>query len=154
MQSSIEIKALAEEDLDLLIELVLDNELHLSGEWPEIGIRYRNPRIKQQLQGVLESDDSDIWGVSMHGSLIGVFFIGSRELNSLELGYFVSKQWSNQGVATAALKMLANKFSLEGYTLRVTVNISNVPSIKVIEKAGFIVEGRTSTELIYCKVGN
>ena len=154
MQSSIEVKVLLEEDLDLLVELVKENELYLSEEWPGIGTRYRNPKIKLQLRGVLESVDSNIWGVFIHSSLVGAVHVGYRELNSLEVGYFVSKQWSNQGVATAALQMFADKVSLEPCTIRATVNIDNVPSIKVVEKAGFTVIKRTSTKLIYCKAGS
>ena len=83
---------------------------------------------------VLLSDD---------GSVVGRFNLRDIEDGMAELGYRIARQFSGQGLATAAVRELCRLANSEHgvRTLRAKTNHENVASQRVLTKAGFQLVG-------------
>ncbi len=59
-----------------------------------------------------------------------------------EVGYLMNKKYRNLGIMTAALKILITFLfeNIDIHSLRATVHVDNIASIKVCKKVGFVVK--------------
>ena len=81
--------------------------------------------------------------VDENGKVLGRFNLVDLEDGMAELGYRVAQQVAGHGVATATVQELchiaAANYGL--HTLRAKTSFDNVPSEKVLTKAGFVPDG-------------
>lgn len=77
------------------------------------------------------------------GVVVGRFNLFDLNDGSANVGYRVAERFSGQGVASAALRQLCH-MARDDYglrTLRASTSDENVASQRVLEKAGFMVDG-------------
>jgi ribosomal-protein-alanine N-acetyltransferase len=82
--------------------------------------------------------------VSEDGTVLGRFNLVDLEDGTAELGYRVSEHVAGQGVASATVQELC-RLAAAHYGLRslkAATTLDNVASQKVLEKAGFVPDGR------------
>lgn len=90
------------------------------------------------------SHDFYQWGIELNGDLIGS--IGckeiNRDLNSIDVGYALGRDYWGHGYMTEALTAVINYLFAEGYNrVWATQDIDNPASGRVLEKAGMKFEG-------------
>ncbi|KAG9291244.1 hypothetical protein G9A89_021746 [Geosiphon pyriformis] len=63
--------------------------------------------------------------------------------NMIEIGYYISGQYQNRGIMTAAVKFISDEIAFNGMgksVVRAIIFDGNIGSAKVLEKAGFVKE--------------
>jgi ribosomal-protein-alanine N-acetyltransferase len=83
--------------------------------------------------------------VDEHGAVVGRFNLFDIVEHSANVGYRVAERVTGRGVASAGLRQLCqlarDEYGLR--TLRAVTSDENVASQRVLEKAGFVVDGPT-----------
>ena len=93
---------------------------------------------------LLADDRLIVRAIEVDGEVAGN--IGSWEQDGLQLvGYWLGREFWGRGLATAALAELARE--LETRPLHAWVASSNVGSIRVLEKCGFVRVGERTTDI-------
>jgi ribosomal-protein-alanine N-acetyltransferase len=99
-------------------------------------------RVKSQIQKQFEFEPFGIWIAQLHldHSFVGWFMLIPKEINQLELGYMISRQYWNKGLATEICKSLIDysKKYPQYKNIVAKTNTDNEASIKVLEKIGFV----------------
>jgi [ribosomal protein S5]-alanine N-acetyltransferase len=131
------------------------------------------PLTKAELVQMLESEGSDLsdlkryatyrWFIAVDDEIVGTVSLKniSHSMGYGEIGYGVAETHHNQGIATAAVRMLVDKVFAET-TLRkliAYVHDQNRASCRVLEKLGFrregflrehyIINGKPANEILY-----
>jgi [ribosomal protein S5]-alanine N-acetyltransferase len=107
-----------------------------------------DPRVRPYVLGVEHTET---------GSLIGHVGL-SPARGSVEIGYAIEQRMQGQGLATEAVAAMAT-WAVVGLSLPEVLGIvaaDNMPSRRVLEKAGFVrtadvLERSTGTLLVYCR---
>ena len=131
----IQIRPVESGDLPILFEFQLDAESNQ--------MAFTHPRSKEEFDSHWEKSLADpkvvvrsiIVGDSLAGSIA---CFNSEDKNCI--GYWIGKPFWGKGIATAALKLLLAE--IETRPLHSRVAITNVASIRVLEKCGFQEVGR------------
>ena len=91
----------------------------------------------------LYRQDSNQWAVDLDGNWAGhIGFKNPRNEGVAEVGYNIAPAFQRRGVATAALGQLVRlAFQNRVLKLWARTTVLNVPSIKLLERAGFRKEG-------------
>ena len=98
------------------------------------------------IQSLFSSDT--VWAITIDGRLIGSIGlhedIRRTDINSMELGYSLSEEYWHKGIMTeAAAAVIEYGFeSMKLDLIAITAHPDNKRSLRVIEKCGFIYEGR------------
>ncbi|XVJ59673.1 MAG: GNAT family N-acetyltransferase [Tepidisphaera sp.] len=96
---------------------------------------------------ILADADGGVLGVTPRvvvadGSIVGAVNISPHEGLSA-IGYWIAREWWGRGVATRAVGMMLREFTRR--PLIATASAANLPSIRVLEKHGFVVVDRRAT---------
>ena len=104
--------------------------------------------VKAWLEPSFYDPTSLIWSIRKQGEIIGLFEVyfeaeySDLKANVCRIGYFLDFREHNHGYATEALQAVVNW--LFHYTdvarIEAGVTLHNIPSYRVLEKAGFIRE--------------
>ncbi|MFY8351298.1 GNAT family N-acetyltransferase [Pseudoalteromonas sp. SSM20] len=75
--------------------------------------------------------------------VIGVYLKQAEYAHSAEIGYWLGKNFWQQGIATTAVKLFVDDIFSKTQISRIynPVTSANIGSIRVLEKAGFVREG-------------
>lgn len=75
--------------------------------------------------------------------VIGIYLQANEYAHSAELGYWIGEDFWQQGIATQAVKQFCRQIFFTSNITRIfnPVTAQNIPSIRVMEKAGFTLEG-------------
>ena len=147
-------------------------------EWRNQRLSVRHNPLKAMTNGeiakMLESEGSDLadlkkhegyrWFVFRKDEVVGTVSLKniSHAMGYAEIGYGIAETHHNQGIATAAVRLLVKKvFSETGLRkLMAFVHDKNQPSRRVLEKLGFqqegllrehyIINGHAEHEILYC----
>ncbi|MGI6085697.1 MAG: GNAT family N-acetyltransferase [Acetivibrionales bacterium] len=94
-----------------------------------------------------EKDSQYGWAITVDNKAvgsIGVFRKDNIHRYTAEMGYFVAEPWWGKGICTIAVKEACSIIFKNTDIIRIFAEpfAYNIPSCRVLEKAGFILEGR------------
>jgi RimJ/RimL family protein N-acetyltransferase len=108
---------------------------------------YTATHARDFLAHVRQQDPVTVWALDMNGEAagaIGLVILSDVERVSAEIGYWLGEDYWGRGVATAALRAVTTE-AFRRFALRRIFALpfgDNVASIRVLEKAGYVLEGR------------
>ncbi|MBI3559226.1 GNAT family N-acetyltransferase [Candidatus Gottesmanbacteria bacterium] len=151
-QTGVTLRQFVLADAEPLFTLINNNREHLNQHGDDTAQKY--PDLESAARSISNPPNPrklrfGIWD--------GQTFVGSvnltpqEEQKEAELGYWLGSQFTGKGYATIATKTLANYAVNElGYKrIFAKVNKNNQPSIKTLERSGFIRTGETESDYIY-----
>lgn len=134
-QEHIRLRTIEQSDLPTIFEFQLDSESNQ--------MAFTHPRSKEEFDSHWEKSLADpkvvVRAIVAGDSLAGCIACFDCEDKNY-IGYWIGKQFWGKEVATAALKRLLTEVNTRPLHSRVA--ITNVPSIRVLEKCGFQEIGR------------
>lgn len=141
--------------------------------WQNLRDRFPHPFTEADgaayIVRVLASDDETSFAIDVDGAAVGGISLhpgADIERVGAEVGYWVGEDFWNHGVATAAIKLLAeHAFSARGLVRLFAVPFAtNLASCRALEKAGFqreglmrqsaIKDGRVLDQYLYARLRN
>jgi RimJ/RimL family protein N-acetyltransferase len=109
---------------------------------------YAESDAQKYILGALgaQKDSQYAWAVTANGQLagsIGVFRRENIHRRTAEMGYFISEPWWGRGIATLAVREACEFIFACTDILRIFAEpfAENAASCRVLEKAGFVLEG-------------
>ena len=137
------VRVLRDEDVDALVPAFADPELREAGNLPPFGreeLIASLPHLPAMAETgrllplVVCDGDGVIGGGALHHL--------DAERSIIELGYWLYPRARHRGIATRLARLLAaHAFSLGIERVAAYVNVGNLPSERVLERAGFTREG-------------
>lgn len=109
---------------------------------------YTEKNAEEYISFILNSDPNDTFAFAIEvdgkavGS-IGAFRQGNIHFRTAELGYYLAEEYWGRGIMTSAVRQLCEKLFAETDIIRIFAEPFdyNVGSRRVLEKAGFQLEG-------------
>lgn len=131
------LREVAESDLEIFFEQQLDSEANhmaaFTGKDPA-----DHAAFDARWEKMSSSDEITMLTIAFNGQVAGV--IGSYVmLGDLEVTYWLGKEYWGKGIATAALQQFLEVQQTRPLHARAAKD--NLPSIRVLEKCGFILTG-------------
>ena len=87
--------------------------------------------------------------------IVGMISCGRPLPYAAEIGYCVARRWWGKGLMSEALKMLLGVLDADHDVYRVwaTCHVDNERSTRLLERAGFLLEGRLARHAVYPNLG-
>jgi [ribosomal protein S5]-alanine N-acetyltransferase len=87
--------------------------------------------------------------------IIGMISCRRPMPHSVEIGYCIGRRWWGKGLMSEALAMLVSALETDSEVYRVwaTCHVDNERSARLLERAGFALEGRLSRYAVYPNLG-
>jgi RimJ/RimL family protein N-acetyltransferase len=102
-------------------------------------------------------DDERTWAIALRhsGEVIGLASCRRPVPHSVEVGYCLGRRWWGKGLMTAALDMLLAALDADRLVYRVwaTCSVDNDRSARLLQRAGFALEGRLARHAVYPTMG-
>jgi len=102
-------------------------------------------------------DDERTWAIELRhsGEVIGLASCRRPVPHSVEIGYCLGRRWWGKGLMAEALDMLLAALYADRRVYRVwaTCSVENDRSARLLERAGFVVEGRLTRHAVYPTMG-
>jgi ribosomal-protein-alanine N-acetyltransferase len=108
---------------------------------------YTEAHARDFLAHVAQQDPVTVWALEVDreaAGAIGLVILSDVERVSAEIGYWLGEAYWGRGVATAALRAVTTE-AFRHFALRRIFALpfgDNAASIRVLEKAGYVLEGR------------
>jgi [ribosomal protein S5]-alanine N-acetyltransferase len=103
------------------------------------------------------SDDERTWAVELRhsGDVIGLTSARRSAPEAVEIGYCLGRKWWGKGLMSEVLDMLLSTLQSDRQLFRVwaTCSVDNVRSARLLERAGFVLEGRLARHAVYPTMG-
>ena len=103
------------------------------------------------------SDDERTWVIALKhsGDVIGLTSCRRSLPHSVEIGYCLGRRWWGKGLMSQALDMLLDALAADRLVFRVWATCSpyNERSARLLERAGFVLEGRLTRHAVYPTMG-
>ena len=97
------------------------------------------------------------WAIALRHSddVIGLTSCRRRVRHSVEIGYCLGRRWWGKGLMSEALTMLMTALEADRNVYRVwaTCNVDNERSTRLLQRAGFLLEGRLARHAVYPNLG-
>ena len=110
--------------------------------------------ITEKLNG---SDDERTWVIELRhsGDVIGLASCRRPVPHSVEIGYCLGRRWWGKGLMSEVLDMLLAALDADRAVYRVwaTCSVDNERSARLLERAGFVLEGRLARHAVYPTMG-
>ena len=118
--------------------------IHLRDRFP---FPYEIEHARKFLDWLMEQDRPTVWAIEVAGEACGGIGIDQKtdvERISAEIGYWIGESCWNRGIVTEALKAVTAEVfrQFDVRRLYALPFADNPASIRVLEKAGYVVEGR------------
>jgi RimJ/RimL family protein N-acetyltransferase len=101
--------------------------------------------------------DERTWVIVLQHSdeIIGMISRRRPVPHSVEIGYCIGRRWWGKGLMSEALAMLLSALEADSEVYRVwaTCHVDNERSARLLERAGFVLEGRLSRYAVYPNLG-
>ncbi|MGZ4564977.1 MAG: GNAT family N-acetyltransferase [Mycobacterium sp.] len=103
------------------------------------------------------TDDERTWAIELRhsGEVVGLTSCRRPVPHSVEIGYCLGRRWWGKGLMGEVLDMLLT--ALDGdravYRVWATCNVDNERSARLLERAGFVLEGRLARHAVYPNLG-
>lgn len=150
MKITLENKDLLLRPLELADAAVLSGLANNPKIWRNVRDYFPHPYLLADAEYFIDkcqkSSPQDTFAIIYQGSFVGVMgFIFKTDIYryTAEVGYWIGEPYWGEGIATKALKLLI-KHGFEALKLKrliAFVMAYNIPSMKVLEKNGFVQEG-------------
>jgi ribosomal-protein-alanine N-acetyltransferase len=136
----------AADDLDSLVRHANNRKI-----WIQLRDRFPYPYTEAAARGFLayvaNSEPKTVWAIEVDGAAaggIGIVPLSDVERVSAEIGYWLGEPFWNRGIVTEALRAVTAETLKEFDLLRLFALpfADNPGSIRVLEKAGYALEGR------------
>ncbi|HHW31970.1 MAG TPA: GNAT family N-acetyltransferase [Clostridiaceae bacterium] len=93
-----------------------------------------------------EKDSQYVWAITVDNKAIGCIGVYRKDnihKYTAEMGYYIAEPWWGRGIATAAVKEACDYIFGNTDIIRIfaTPFANNIASCRVLEKAGFVLEG-------------
>lgn len=133
-------------DLESLVHYANDRAI-----WINLRDRFPHPYERAHgrafLDRVAEQQPALVWAIDVDGHAIGGIGLepGSDvERVSAEIGYWLGRSWWGRGIMTEALRAVTGEvFRIFDFTRIFALPFAdNIGSIRVLEKAGYVLEGK------------
>lgn len=103
------------------------------------------------------SDDERTWVIELRhsGEVIGLTSCRRPVAHSVEIGYCLGRRWWGNGFMSEVLDMLlaALQADRDVYRAWATCSVDNERSARLLERAGFYLEGRLARHAVYPTMG-
>jgi [ribosomal protein S5]-alanine N-acetyltransferase len=144
--ASCEVRSWATSDVDSLAEHANNRKV-----WMNLRDRFPHPYTRRHartfIAAVRASDPETLFAIAVGGRAvggIGLMLHEDVERVSAEIGYWLGEPFWGRGIATEALKATTT-YAIERYRLTRIYAVPfawNTSSVRVLEKAGYVFEGR------------
>lgn len=102
-------------------------------------------------------DDERTWAIALRHSdeVIGLTSCRRQAHHSVEIGYCLGRRWWGKGYMPEVIDMLLTALHADREIYRVwaTTHVDNERSSRLLERAGFVLEGRLSRHAVYPTLG-
>ena len=102
-------------------------------------------------------DHARTWVIALRHSdeIIGMISGRRPVRHSVEIGYCIGRRWWGKGLMSEALDMLLAALDADRDVYRVwaTCHVDNERSVRLLERAGFQLEGRLTRHAVYPNLG-
>ena len=102
-------------------------------------------------------DDERTWAITLRNSddVIGLISCRRPVRHSVEIGYCIGRRWWGKGYMPEVLDMLMTALQADQDVYRVwgTCHVDNERSARVLQRAGFALEGRLARHAVYPTMG-
>jgi [ribosomal protein S5]-alanine N-acetyltransferase len=103
------------------------------------------------------SDHERTWAIELRhsGDVIGLTSCRRSAPDSVEIGYCLGRKWWGKGLMSEVLDMLLSTLEADREVYRVwaTCSVDNVRSARLLQRAGFVLEGRLARHAVYPTMG-
>ena len=103
------------------------------------------------------SEDDRTWAITLRnsGDVIGMASCRRPVRHSVEIGYCIGRRWWGKGYMPEVLDMLLTTLQADRDVYRVwaTTHVDNERSTRVLQHAGFVMEGRLARHAVYPTMG-
>jgi len=103
------------------------------------------------------ADDMRTWAITLRHSddVIGLTSCGRPVRHSVEIGYCIGRRWWGKGYMPEVLDLLMTALEADRDVYRVwgTCHVDNQRSARVLQRAGFVLEGRLARHAVYPTMG-
>lgn len=145
----LEMKAMCPEDADRAMDLLTHPDISKTYMLPEFSCREESRNLFERLMRLSLKEDCFLYGIYLHGELIGWINETENTFPSIEVGYVIHPAFQNRGYATEALQASIAELFRMGYAcIRAGFFSGNTPSRRVMEKSGMHPNGE-SVEITY-----
>lgn len=138
-EQNIILRKLTREDAPALFSLIDSNRAHLSQHGELTAKRYKT--LDSVIESILlpENPFQMCYGIWKELELIGnINLTLTKKRNQAKLGYYLGKQYTRKGYMTRSVIALTQYASRKGVNKIIAfVKKINIPSIRVLEKAGY-----------------
>jgi ribosomal-protein-alanine N-acetyltransferase len=97
------------------------------------------------------------WAIVLQHSdeIVGMISCWRPVRHSAEIGYCIGRRWWGKGLMSEALDMLLAALDADPDVYRVwaTCNVDNERSTRLLQRAGFLLEGRLARHAVYPNLG-
>ena len=104
------------------------------------------------------NDDERTWAIELkhRGEVIGLTSCRRAAPHSVEIGYCLGRRWWGKGLMAEVLDMLLTALDADRAVFRVwaTTSVDNERSARLLERAGFVLEGRLARHAVYPTMGS
>ncbi|CAM4330250.1 Ribosomal-protein-serine acetyltransferase [Mycobacterium basiliense] len=108
------------------------------------------------LHQLIEADRERTWVVTLRGSndIVGLLSCRRFARHSAEVGYCLARRWWGMGLMSEALNLLLDQLAADPAIYRVwaTCHVDNGRSALLLQRAGFVLEGRLARNAVYPNV--
>lgn len=103
------------------------------------------------------TDQERTWAVELRhsGDVIGLTSCRRSAPESVEIGYCLGRKWWGKGLMSEVLDMLLSALEADRGVFRVwaTCSVHNERSARLLERSGFVLEGRLARHAVYPTMG-
>ncbi len=96
------------------------------------------------------------WVIALRtGDIVGLISCRRPVGHSVEIGYCLGRQWWNRGYMSEAIKLVLTELAADPSVYRVwaTCHVDNSRSSRLLQRAGFALEGRLRRHAVYPTMG-
>lgn len=149
---SVSIRPYTREDAQRLCELANNINIakYLTNRFPH---PYTIDHANTFIENFLKDDPTKFFAITYNNQLVGGTGIHLQEdifINNAELGYWIGEPYWGKGIMTEALRLVTEKAFHQFPITRVYCRVfgNNPRSMKVLEKAGFVLEAKYEKTLL------
>lgn len=149
--TNVKIQRLGLEDADEYYDVFDANRRHIAQHDPRLAESFKTIGSVAEHLSPYSMRSRQHFAVLDEGEFAGSVSLFLHRNQEAEIAYWIDREHICQGLATAACRMLVNYAFSETNTRRIEALIAptNVPSIKTIERVGFVYSHTLPEDLVY-----
>lgn len=109
------------------------------------------------IEQLISTKNDRNWVIALRraGDIVGLISCRRPVSHSVEIGYCLGRQWWNRGYMSEALELVLTELTADPSVYRVwaTCHVDNSRSSRLLQHAGFALEGRLRRHAVYPTMG-